>query len=101
MYFSNPRSDAKPVSFTAYSASRNPILCDNTELVPCAIFANGPQCTSAGVPSVVCTRFGSIASLSSAIIGPVAPSSRARTGSPARFAPMTIRPSRSRRSSRP
>ena len=36
------------------------------------MLANGPQCTIAGAPSVVCTRFGISASLSSTIIGPTA-----------------------------
>ena len=65
------------------------------------MFANGPQCTIAGVPSVVCTRFGSSASLSRAIIGPVAFSASARTGFPLRSCPITILASRARRSSRP
>ena len=34
---------------------------------PCAIFANGPPCTNAGVPSSVWTRFGFNASLYSFI----------------------------------
>ena len=33
------------------------------QLLPCAMLANGPPCTNAGTPSVVCTRFGMIASL--------------------------------------
>ena len=42
-----------------------------TLLQPCAMFANGPPCTSTGVPSNVCTRFGSMASRNSATIAPV------------------------------
>ena len=41
-----------------------------------------PAVDHAGVPSVVCTRFGSNASLNRAIIGPVAFRSAARTGLP-------------------
>ena len=52
--------------------------CASTLLVPCAMLANGPQCTIAGAPSVVCTRFGSSASFSSTIIGPTAFRSAAR-----------------------
>ena len=36
------------------------------------MLANGPPWTSAGEPSIVCTRFGLIASLSSAVIAPAA-----------------------------
>ena len=43
-----------------------------TELQPCAMFANGPPCMMAGVPSIVCTRFGLMASLSKAVIAPSA-----------------------------
>ncbi len=43
----------------------------STELQPCAMLANGPPWTKAGVPSSVCTRFGDSASLSSAVIGAV------------------------------
>ena len=40
------------------------------ELQPCAMLANGPPCTNAGVPSSVCTRLGLSASLSSAAMAP-------------------------------
>ena len=50
------------------------------ELVPCAMLANGPPWTNAGTPSRVCTRFGLIASLSSAAIAPTA---RGRRRAPA------------------
>ncbi len=53
-------------------------------LVPCAMLANGPPCTNAGTPSVVCTRLGLIASLSSAAMAPTAFMSRAVTGVPSR-----------------
>ena len=39
-----------------------PIRSAIIELLPCAIFANGPACIIAGVLSSVCTRFGFIAS---------------------------------------
>ena len=44
------------------------------------MLAKGPQWTSAGVPSVVWARLGAMASLSRAIMGPVAPRSAARDG---------------------
>ena len=50
------------------------------ELQPCAMFANGPPCTNAGVFSSVCTRFGASASRRIAVIAPCASRSRARTG---------------------
>ena len=56
--------------------------CASTLLVPCAMLANGPQCTIAGAPSLVCTRFGISASFSSTIIGPTAFRSAAVTGWP-------------------
>ena len=46
------------------------------------MLANGPQCTIAGAPSPVWTRFGMIASFSSTIIGPTAFRSEAVTGRP-------------------
>ena len=51
-----------------------------TLLQPWAMFANGPPCTNAGVPSSVCTRFGFIASFSSAVMAPAAFSSAQVTG---------------------
>ena len=45
----------------------------NVEVVhPCAILANGPPCTSAGVCSSVWIRFGFIASFNKAAIAPTA-----------------------------
>ena len=46
-----------------------------TELHPCAMLAKGPPCTNAAVPSVVCTRFGLIASCRSTSTEPVMPRS--------------------------
>ncbi|SUA24835.1 Uncharacterised protein [Neisseria gonorrhoeae] len=43
-----------------------------TELQPWAMLANGPPCTKAGVPSMVCTKLGLIASFSNAAIAPCA-----------------------------
>ena len=75
-------------------------LCEMTLDVPCAMFANGPACTNAGVPSVVCTRFGLTASLRITAIAPVAPRSSAVTRFPPVVTPTTICASRRRRSSR-
>ena len=78
--FSAPRSAPKPASVTTMSASRRPARVAITELHPWAMLANGPPCTKAGAPSMVCTRFGASASRSSAAMAPSAPSSRAVTG---------------------
>ena len=43
-----------------------------SELLPWAMLANGPQCTNAGWPSSVWTRFGLIVSLSRTVIAPAA-----------------------------
>ncbi len=53
-----------------------------SELLPCAMFANGPQWTNAGWPSSVCTRFGLIVSFRRTVIAPAARSCSAVTGSP-------------------
>ena len=60
----------------------------------------GPQCTNAGWPSSVCTRFGLIASLRSTASEPAARICSAVTGSPSYVCPIVIAPSRSRRSAR-
>ncbi len=80
--FSAPSSKAKPASVTTKSAYASAARVAVIELVPCAMFANGPPWTNAGTPSVVCTRFGLIASRSSAAIAPTAPRSEAVTGEP-------------------
>ena len=80
--FSIPMSDPKPDSVTTYSPSFRATRSATSELLPCAMFANGPQCTSAGCPSIVWTRFGLIASFSSTVIAPAARSCSASTGSP-------------------
>ena len=80
--FSAPSSKAKPASVTTMSAKASAALVAAMLLVPCAMFANGPPCRKAGTPSVVCTRFGLIASLSSAAIAPTPLISFAVTGVP-------------------
>mmetsp|Transcript_165 Transcript_165/g.340 ORF Transcript_165/g.340 Transcript_165/m.340 type:complete len:223 (+) Transcript_165:922-1590(+) len=66
------------------------------EELPCAILANGPACTSTGVPSSVCIRVGMMASFISTVSAPPMPKSSAVTGSPALLDPTTMRPRRSR-----
>ena len=61
------------------------VLCadideQGAQQAPCAMLPNGPQWTSAGPPSRVCTRFGRSASLSSSAMAPCALMSRAWTG---------------------
>ena len=51
-----------------------------SELLPWAMFANGPQCIRHGWPSSVWIRFGLSASLSSTAIAPAAPRSSAVIG---------------------
>ena len=81
MNFSAPRSAPKPASVTTQSAWARAVFVAVTELQPCAMFANGPPWTNAGLPSSVCTRLGASASASSAVIAPWAPRSAAVTGS--------------------
>ena len=64
------------------------------------MFANGPPWMIAGVPSIVCTRFGLTASFNSAAIAPCAFKSRAKIGFRSRVMPMKISPSRFFRSAR-
>lgn len=85
MNFCPPRSAPKPASVITRSPSRRAVRVAITEFAPCAMLANGPPCTSAGVPPRVCTRFGEIASLSSTAMAPCAPCGpiwEAVTGSP-------------------
>lgn len=65
---------------TAYSPSRSAMRVAVTLLQPWAMFAKGPPWTKAGVPSRVWTRFGFMASRSSAAMAPAAPSCPAVTG---------------------
>ena len=62
------------------------------------MFANGPQCTKAGSPSRVCTKFGNNASLRRRAIEPAAPRSSAVTGFPVLDSAIIIRPKRARKS---
>ena len=94
-YFSNPKSDPKPASVTTISPSFRATFVARTLLHPCAILPNGPPCTSAGVPSSVCTRLGFSASFNIAAIAPCAFTSAAVTGVPSRRRPTSICPSRS------
>ena len=80
MYFSAPRSAPKPASVTTMSASLRAVWVAIRELQPCAMLANGPPWTRAGVPAMVCTRFGLMASLSSMVRAPWTPSSATVTG---------------------
>ena len=76
-----------------------PTRSATSELLPWAMFANGPQCIRHGWPSSVWIRFGLIASLSSTVIAPAAPRSSAVIGRPpSKECATVIRPSRSRRS---
>ena len=70
-----------------YSPSFRASFVARIELHPCAIFANGPPCTIAGVFSSVCTRFGLIASFKSTAKLPSAFKSCAVTGLPSSLYP--------------
>lgn len=80
--FSAPKSAPKPASVIQYSPSFKPSFVALILLHPCAIFANGPPCTIAGVFSSVCTKLGFIASFRSTEIAPSAFKSLAVIGSP-------------------
>mmetsp|Transcript_15187 Transcript_15187/g.37831 ORF Transcript_15187/g.37831 Transcript_15187/m.37831 type:complete len:484 (-) Transcript_15187:508-1959(-) len=103
MNFSMPMSAPKPASVTTYPSSPtslSPIWSATMELLPCAMLAKGPACTSTGVFSSVCISVGSIVSFISTVSAPPTPRSSAVTGSPALELPMTMRPRRSRMSAR-
>ena len=68
--------------FHAITSAHN-LLAAMIELLPWAMFANGPACMKQIWPSSVCTMFGLIASLSRTAIAPAAWTSSAVTGSPA------------------
>jgi len=53
-----------------------------TDELPVAMFPNGPACTSTGVFSSVCSRFGLTASRSMTAMDPAALSCSAVTGVP-------------------
>ena len=82
MNFSIPRSAAKPDSVITNSPSLRAIRSAMIELLPWAMFANGPACMKQSCPSSVWTMFGFNASLSSTAIAPAALISSAVTGSP-------------------
>ena len=78
-----------------------PIRSATSELLPWAMFANGPQCMRHGWPSSVWIRFGLSASLSSTAIAPAAPRSSAVIGvPPSKECATVIAPRRRRRSCR-
>ncbi len=82
MNFSIPMSAPNPDSVMTMSPSFSATRSATSELLPCAMFAKGPQCTNAGWPSSVCTRLGLIVSLRRTVIAPAACSCSAVTGSP-------------------
>ena len=98
--FSAPRSAPKPASVTTMSESANAAFVATTVLQPCAMLANGPPWTNAGLPSKVCTRFGCRASRSSAESAPTASRSRAVTVLPSLRRATTTSPSRRAKSCR-
>ena len=65
-----------------------------TLFVPWAMLANGPPCTNAGTPSIVCTRFGLIGVAQQRGHGADAADLPAVTGRPFGRKPTTMRPSR-------
>ena len=81
MNFSAPRSAPNPASVIVISDNFNANFVACTLLHPCAIFANGPPCTKAGVCSNVWIIFGFKASFNNAAIAPTAFKSLAVTGS--------------------
>ena len=98
--FSAPMSAPNPASVHTMSFVARAMRSASTELLPCAMLAKGPQCTNAGPPSRVWSRFGLIASLSNTAIAPATFRSSAVIAFPSRVVAMTIRPSRARRSVR-
>ena len=60
-----------------------PIWSATIDELPVAMLPNGPQCTSAGVPSRVCMRFGLMASRRMTVIEPATCRSSAVIGVPA------------------
>ena len=68
--FSAPKSEPNPASVTTISDKFLAVSVANIELQPWAILAKGPPWTRAGVPSIVWTKFGLIASLSIKVNAP-------------------------------
>jgi hypothetical protein len=81
---SAPMSAPNPASVTRKSPAWMPIWSARIEELPCAMLPNGPVCTSTGVFSKVCNRFGFTASWRIAAIAPVPPMSCAVTAWPSR-----------------
>jgi len=79
---SAPMSAPNPASVTRKSPVWMPIRSATTEELPVAMLPNGPVCTSTGVFSRVCSRFGLIASRRITAIDPAASSCSAVTGVP-------------------
>ena len=79
---SAPMSAPNPASVIRKSPEWMPIRSATTEELPWAMLPNGPACTSTGVFSRVCSRFGLIASRIITVIAPAALSCSAVTGSP-------------------
>ena len=77
-----PMSEPKPHSVITMSPSFSPTLSATSELLPWAMFANGPQCMKQAWPSSVWIRFGFSVSLRITVIAPAAFRSSAVTGSP-------------------
>mmetsp|Transcript_14050 Transcript_14050/g.41869 ORF Transcript_14050/g.41869 Transcript_14050/m.41869 type:complete len:268 (-) Transcript_14050:1060-1863(-) len=106
-HFSPPMSAPKPASVTTKPSGPTNLraaLSATTELLPCAMFAKGPACTSTGVPSTVCMSVGIKASRMSTVTAPPTPRSSTETNAPAwgpsaLERPTTMRPRRFRRSS--
>mmetsp|Transcript_4788 Transcript_4788/g.16492 ORF Transcript_4788/g.16492 Transcript_4788/m.16492 type:complete len:219 (+) Transcript_4788:2884-3540(+) len=99
--FSSPMSAPNPASVTTNPPSPTSLsatLSATMELLPCAMLANGPACTSTGVPSSVCISVGWIASFIITHRAPPMPRSSAVMGSSALDVPTTMLPSRSRMS---
>ena len=78
--FSAPMSAPNPASVQTASFVARASRSARIELLPWAMFANGPQWTNAGPPSSVWSRLGLIASTSNAAIAPATLRSSAVTG---------------------
>mmetsp|Transcript_59553 Transcript_59553/g.159574 ORF Transcript_59553/g.159574 Transcript_59553/m.159574 type:complete len:228 (-) Transcript_59553:672-1355(-) len=99
--FSPPMSAPKPASVRtkpSLPTSLRPILSAIIEEFPWAMFAKGPACTRAGVPSTVWKVLGWSASIISTVSAPVMPKSSAVRGSPFFEKQQIILPRRARRS---
>ena len=98
--FSAPMSAPNPASVTTMSLVASATRSARTELLPWAMFPNGPQWTNAGPPSRVWSRFGLRASRRRTVIAPATLRSSAVIGVPSRVVASTTRPRRARRSCR-